>query len=65
VYEKLSRIKDGRSFSELLEDLAEDQKVDLEDSFGAWSSEEAEDARSKVKEFEEDFESDFGEEVES
>ena len=65
VYEKLSRIKDGRSFSELLEDLAETQSVDLENSFGAWNKEEAEEARNKIKEFKENFESDFDGEVES
>ena len=65
VYEKLSRVKGERSFSELLESLVDEKRVDLEDSFGSWSSEEAEETRDKIREFREDFDSDFGEEVES
>ncbi|QGA80805.1 antitoxin VapB family protein [Candidatus Nanohalobium constans] len=65
VYQKLSRIKEDKSFSELLEELVSEKEVDLMGSFGAWDEEEAEDVRDKTKNFREDFDSDFSEKMES
>lgn len=65
VYERLSRIKDDKSFSELLEELASEKEVDLMDSFGKWSKEEFEEVKGKTKDLREDFDSDFSEKMES
>lgn len=65
VYQKLSRIKDDKSFSELLEELVSEKEVDLMDSFGKWSEEQCEDAKGKTNDLREDFDSDFSEKMES
>lgn len=59
VYEKLSRLKEDKSFSELLEDLVEDRDVGREKSFGSWKGSKDElkrNIREGRKKFDEDFE---------
>ncbi|MFB6216678.1 MAG: antitoxin VapB family protein, partial [Candidatus Aenigmatarchaeota archaeon] len=65
AYEKLKAIKGDRSFSEVIEDVTEDRKPDISESFGILSEEEAEDARERMKEFEDSFEEGWNGEVQS
>jgi predicted CopG family antitoxin len=65
AYERLKKLKDGKSFSDVIMDLTDDREVDLSEAFGAWSEEEAEEAREKIEKFRKDFDSDFDEKVES
>lgn len=60
VYERLSRIKEDKSFSELLEELVEERDVDLKKSFGAWKGDK-EDLKSTIEEGREKMEEDFEE----
>lgn len=61
AYERLKKMKGDRSFSELVMDITEDRDVDLMESFGAWSEEQAEEAREKIKKFREEFNRDLDE----
>ena len=61
AYERLKKFKDGRSFSDVIMDLTENQKVDLSDSAGLWSDVDREEIKEKRKEFRKDFEERFSE----
>lgn len=64
AYERLKKLKDGKSFSELIMEITEDKEIDLMESFGSWSEDGAEDVRKKREKFRERFEEDFNEKVE-
>jgi predicted CopG family antitoxin len=65
AYERLKALKDGKSFSDVIIDLTENEKVDLTEAFGAWSEKEAEEAEEKIEKFREEFDRDFDEKIES
>jgi predicted CopG family antitoxin len=64
AYERLKALKDGKSFSDVIIDLTENEKVDLNEAFGAWSEKEAEEAEEKIEKFREEFDRDFDEKIE-
>lgn len=65
AYERLKKLKDGRSFSDVIIDITEDREVDLMESFGSLSDKEAEEAREKIEKFRETFEKDADEALRS
>jgi len=65
AYERLKKLKEGRSFSDTIIDLTEEKKPDLTDAFGAWSEEEAEEAKEKIESFRKKFDEDFDEKTQS
>lgn len=65
AYERLKRLKKNRSFSEVIIDITEDREVNLMDSFGALSEEEADEARAKLEKFKEEFNQDADEALRS
>jgi len=65
AYERLKKLKKGRSFSELIMDITEDRNIDLMESFDSLKDEEIEEARERMKSFREDFEEDFGDRLQS
>ncbi|MFB6099937.1 MAG: antitoxin VapB family protein [Candidatus Nanohalobium sp.] len=65
AYNRLKNLKKDRSFSDVIIDITEDREVDLMDSFGALSEDEAEKAREKVEKFREDFDTDADEALRS
>lgn len=62
AYERLKKLKDGRSFSEVIIDETDD-KVDLSESAGLWKDKK--DVGEKIEDFREDFDRDFDEKIES
>lgn len=62
AYERLKKLKDGRSFSEVIIDETDD-KVDLSESAGLWKDKK--DVEEKIEDFREDFDRDFDEKIES
>lgn len=65
AYERLKRLKKDRSFSEVILDITKDKEVDLMDSFGTISEEEAEEAEERIEKFREDFDEDADEALRS
>ncbi|PSG98710.1 MAG: antitoxin [Nanohaloarchaea archaeon SW_7_43_1] len=61
AYERLKKLKDGKSFSEVIMDITEDDEIDLMKSFGVLSSEEAQKAKEEIKEFRENIDEDADE----
>lgn len=65
AYERLKKLKGDKSFSEVIMDVTDDKEVDLMESFGVLSDEEAEELREKRKEFREEFNEDADEALRS
>ena len=65
AYNRLKKLKDGKSFSDVILKITEDKEVDLMDSFGSVSTKEAEKAREKVEKFRDDFHRDADEALRS
>ena len=59
VYEKLTRFKGEKSFSELLEELVEERETDRREAFNAWKGDK-EELKENIEEGREKLEEDFG-----
>jgi len=58
AYNRLKNLKHEESFSDVILDLTKEKNVDLMESFGKFSEEEAKEAGEKIREFRDKFNED-------